>query len=233
MPPPPRIYFPNSPWPHGHALKDFLWSARLIPNSGIWFDFHLHTVDYNSEHPPALDDDASTDGPGWDSSLVWNNFHSCTLSSTTWACEAQEGDDLGVLAATASLPLNLREPLDLTCDTDLSDPPDAPRPFGIYLLGHDTAADHHIHIRPNPNPDPHSAARTFHITWTGQIALVYSGEYEFKHRFQATIPAATFQGIRCPPDMDPRTAVEAAAPFLTHPAIFDPVLREGATWLRP
>jgi hypothetical protein len=43
-----RIYFKDNPWPEGHPIKEFVWSAR-IEGSDVWFDMHLETENYYSE----------------------------------------------------------------------------------------------------------------------------------------------------------------------------------------
>lgn len=43
-----RIQFLGNGWARGHAIRDFFWSARLEP-SGIWFDLHLQTAQYDAE----------------------------------------------------------------------------------------------------------------------------------------------------------------------------------------
>jgi len=40
-----RIYFKNNPWPEGHAVKNFAWTAE-VRDGMVWFHFHLETDDY-------------------------------------------------------------------------------------------------------------------------------------------------------------------------------------------
>lgn len=221
-----RITFPGNPWPRGHALKEVVWSARFVPESGIWFDFHLESEDYDAEDAAKeADDEEPDDVADWVSKIVWNNYHSCILSSTYWAEEA-EGSDSGVLVGTEEQPLDLRVPLDLGCDTDPGDPNDWPRPFAIYLLGHDAVADHRFAIR------PHSDHRTFAIEWTGRLALIYAGADTFEHEFRALIPNARFRGIRLPNVLDRNTAIAGACRCLDHPGDFETSDHDGSTWLR-
>ncbi|MGB0908184.1 MAG: hypothetical protein ACPGVT_11880, partial [Maricaulaceae bacterium] len=63
--------------------------------------------------------------------------------------------------------------------------------FGIYLLGHDTAANHVINITANKKDN-------FDISWEGQIALTYIGHEDLKHRFKAVIQNITFAGFDLP-----------------------------------
>src|SRR5690348_2502727 len=52
-----RIVFVGSPWPKGHAIKEFAWSAQLDPNSGIWFGLHLVSDKYDAEDTKRGGDD--------------------------------------------------------------------------------------------------------------------------------------------------------------------------------
>ena len=51
--------------------------------------------------------------------------------------------------------------------------------FGIYLLGHDWCAEHEICFS---QPDE---KQRVDIHWKGKIALIYSGDSEFKYTFEA------------------------------------------------
>ena len=79
-----RIYFPGNPWPKGHAITQFQWSARVDRSSGIWFDLHLETDYYYADDREEIEDRAKSD---WASRIVWCNYHSCTLSSVNWVGE--------------------------------------------------------------------------------------------------------------------------------------------------
>ncbi|WP_167369544.1 hypothetical protein [Flavobacterium defluvii] len=41
-----RIFFYDNPYPLGHTLAEFVWSARVDPERGLLFDFHLVTDFY-------------------------------------------------------------------------------------------------------------------------------------------------------------------------------------------
>lgn len=63
--------------------------------------------------------------------------------------------------------------------------------FNIYLLGHDSCANHTISFERTSTPN-------FSMDWNGLIALTY-GEFEtFDHQFNATITDATFEGFHYP-----------------------------------
>ena len=180
-----RIYFKGNPYSKGHRIKKFIWSGRLDANEQLWFDFHLETDDYYSEDDDEEDDKEDSD---WEAKSVWENYHSCTLSSTKWKSQGIEIDTTNRKFDFDSLLLN-----DLTVDTlPLEDDLDFDDlSFHIYLLGHDSCAGHRIKFSKN-NTD------SFDIEWSGKIALTYGGEDEFKHDFSAFIQDVTFDGFYLP-----------------------------------
>ncbi|MFJ1312089.1 hypothetical protein [Agrobacterium sp. P15N1-A] len=58
--------------------------------------------------------------------------------------------------------------------------------FQIYLLGHDTVAEHKIKF------DRISSSNCFKITWFGKIARTCVGDHEFKHNFSFMVTSADF-----------------------------------------
>jgi hypothetical protein len=191
-----RIWFADSPWPHGHALETLVWDGRLEPDSGLWFDLHLRSMKY-AEKPPAWEDDAA-DGSAWRSPSVWRNYHRCTLSSTKW----HRG---GFLAGAPRAPLDLARLAETTFVVDGLPPPpgwdleDDAR-FHIYLLGHDSAADHRIRFVPE------AAGVSFALAWHGRIALTYAGDSEFLHGFRVEAAGSSFGGVRVPDALDAEAA---------------------------
>lgn len=174
-----RIYFKDNPWPEGHPIKEFVWSAKEI-NGEVWFDLHLKSADYYAERD--IEDDEDADYPSdWAAPGVWGNYHACTLSSTFWG-----NSGFKVCAKTDYTP-ELLDGLELLVD---------PNPetlenwdqfaFHIYLLGHDAAARHRIRF------ERIGDTMQFRISWSGYIALAYVGHYEFKHPFSATVSSVTF-----------------------------------------
>lgn len=170
-----RIFFAGNPWPEGHPIKHFRWSAERRGEQ-IWFGFHLETADYDAERE--IDDDGSAELPSdWDHPGVWGNYHSCIVSSDYWhrggfsACDAADfcAEYLdGRSYHIDSLPADLcdgREKL----------------AFHIYLLGHDSVADHRIQF------SRVGATNAFDITWQGRIALSYVGDDEPKYSFRAEL----------------------------------------------
>jgi len=58
--------------------------------------------------------------------------------------------------------------------------------FHIYLLGHDSVANHRITFQRIAGSD------CFDIVWTGDIALTYAGDDDLDHRFEARIANVPF-----------------------------------------
>lgn len=180
-----RIWFIDNPWPGGHAIEEFVWSGRLDADGSLWFDLHLETVDYKSEAAAAIDR-----GPHWQSTIVWQNYHSCTLSSTNWADEGSKGLAVG----GESSPLKWADLNGSTFTADGAEIGDSvdvnvEPAFLIYLTGHDATAGHQVTFKKG------APAGAFDIEWTGKIALVYSGDDELKHTFKAQLAGIEFQGF--------------------------------------
>ncbi|MFD6161159.1 hypothetical protein ACFWF7_14030 [Nocardia sp. NPDC060256] len=210
-----RIMFPGNPWPAGHAIEEFAWTGRIDENGNLWFDLHLRSAKYVAGGTPesAVADEA------WSSPEVWQNYGSCTLSSTYWG----EDDGTGFLAATPGNPFHLKTltPQRLTAD---------PLPlveldqleylaFNIYLLGHDSVADQEVFFtrRPDGRHD---------ITWHGRIALTYVGDDDFRHRFEARI-AATLEYIRYPASLSLEEAHDHLQAVVDAPWLFETGLVDG------
>jgi hypothetical protein len=197
-----RIKFLGNPWVNGHAIRDFFWSARL-ESSGIWFDLHLQTAEYRAEDT-GMEIAINEEQSDWQSKIVWNNYHQCTLSSTYW-------DGTGFQVASREQPLDVEA---LNGQEFIVDPLpiefDELRPFDIYLLGHDTVADHRIRFTQK------STSNQFAIDWRGRIALSYSGIYEFQHEFEAHVEAVEFEGIELPQGTQKEDAHQLLVPFVTN-----------------
>ncbi|MFI7002285.1 hypothetical protein [Nocardia sp. NPDC050175] len=210
-----RIMFPGNPWPAGHAIEEFAWTGRIDENGNLWFDLHLRSAMYVAGGAPesAVADEA------WSSPEVWQNYGSCTLSSTYWG----EDDGTGFLAATPGDPFHLKTltPQRLTAD---------PLPlieldqleylaFNIYLLGHDSVADQEVFFtrRPDGRHD---------IAWHGRIALTYVGDDDFRHRFEARI-AAALEYIRYPASLSLEEAHDHLQAVVDAPELFETGLVDG------
>lgn len=180
-----RIFFKGNPYPKGHRIEEFIWSARLKKEEGLIFDFHLKTEDYYAEDTSSSDDEKE-DISDWKSKIVWGNYHKCTMSSTYWSgngivvgSKERKIDFSKLLGKTL-----VADPLPQANDTDNED-----LAFSIYLLGHDDCANHKITFCKQYDKS------TFDINWNGNIALSYAGDYEFKYTFEATIKKTKFEGI--------------------------------------
>ena len=170
-----RIFFTGNPWPEGHVIDEFRWSAARR-GANIWFDLHLVTANYYAERDIEEDEDTDYE-TDWMSPGVWGNYGRCTISSSKWhrggflACPASEYEARridGLRLAVDPSPIDLRESYET-------------RAFHIYLLGHDSVADHELRFSRAQGSD------LFNIDWRGRIALTYAGGYELEHDFRAAI----------------------------------------------
>ena len=169
-----RIYFIGNPWPEEHPIKTFDWQAKVKDNE-VWFDFHLESADYYSEREIEDDEDAEYESD-WKAPLVWESFHSCTLSSNYW----HEGGFR--VCKTSEYSPEFLDGLELEVDMHperIEDWEDMA--FHVYLLGHDAVAYHKIKFLREKNTDK------FSILCNGRAAQAYVGDYEFKYSFQFTV----------------------------------------------
>lgn len=213
-----RIIFHGNPWPDGHRITDFVWSGRLEPDSGIWFDFHLETEEYDAKEPKQEErekiDERDWKLQDWKSVYTWGNHHLCTLSSTFW----EEGK--GFLVGTKENKLDIHklsgrefivDPLETYNSWDSA--------FQIYLLGHDSIADHQISFDRQVSPD------TFSIKWKGKIAMSYLYDDQFDFSFEANISKATLDGIYLPIEISIEEADHLLSQFVQKPQHFQWVIK--------
>lgn len=179
-----RIVFPGNPWPEGHAIAEFEWSAR-VEGEDVWFDLHLVGAKYYAEREIADDGDGAASD--WASPIVWGNYHNCILSSVYWG--ESGGIRIGPLAQFSLAALDgaefVADPFD--GDGELPDADEDPA-FGLYLLGHDSAVDHRIRFQRRGDSD------RYDLLWSGRIALSYAGDYVPRYRFEARL-----HDRACPP----------------------------------
>lgn len=167
-----RITFFGNPWPEGHLIKEFEWLASE-KDGHVWFHFHLQTEDYESERP--IDEDEGIEYPSaWEAPSVWNNYHSCTLSSNKWHDGGFAVGQIGKISLESLHGIEVS--IDSPAPEDTED-----NAFHVYLLGHDAAAHHRIKFSRVPGTDK------FNIHWVGKLAQAYVGDYEYKHAFEAKI----------------------------------------------
>lgn len=212
------IIFKDNPWPEGHKITEFVWSGRIEPESGVWFDFHLETEDYYEGDEDYFKGDAEEEEEGdesnwklidWKSKITWGNYHSCILSSTYWE------EEKGFLIGTKEDKLDFNR---LVGKKIIVDPLETYNPeepaFHIYLLGHDSAADHHIHFYRQISHDE------FSISWKGKIAMSYLYDDEFDFSFEANISKAKFEGIFLPKELSVDEAYHLLSQFVKEPQRF-------------
>jgi hypothetical protein len=223
-----RIRFPGNPWPDGHAVTEFAWTARVERGTGIWLDLHLRTEDYDAADGPSTPEDVAKEEStetDWESKIVWCNYKRCTLSSVAWP-----GVSKGFLVATD------REPLDwkafskrvfLVDERPFDFVDRERRAFNIYLTGHDAVGYHRIAFRREPGK------LTFSIDWRGRIALSYAGSTEFKHEFEAKLTGISFGGIEFPAGVDRQQALDLARPFVDSLAAYSARSRGGRLYVVP
>ncbi|PAX99952.1 hypothetical protein CKO50_18030 [Pseudoalteromonas sp. HM-SA03] len=175
-----RICFKDNPWPEGHPIEEFIWSAKVVDDH-VWFDLHLKSADYYAEREIEDDDDSFKYPSDWKAPIVWYNYHCCTLSSNYW-------HDGGFrICRVEKYTPDILDGLEVLIDPN----PDASSDiedcaFHIYLLGHDAVGKHRIRF------DRIGDSMQFKITWLGAIALVYSGDYDFRHEFAAILAEVEF-----------------------------------------
>lgn len=224
-----RIVFAKNPWPKGHAIKELRWSGRIEPEGaerGLWFDLHLQTEAYDAadrkkrgrgkdgDEEEELDDD-------WKSKVVWNNYGRCTLSSTQW-----DGD--GFRVATEKKPLDFSKLAKTPFRVDFNRKnigEDGPHAFGLYLLGHDSVANHVIHFARRRGPAAYS------LVWEGRIALSYAGRTKLEHRFSVTAAEVRFDGFYAPKGTSTKGALELLEPFVTDVSKYTARRRAGRVLL--
>ncbi|MGV2068379.1 hypothetical protein ACQZ5K_23060 [Agrobacterium sp. 22-226-1] len=174
-----RIYFEGNPWPEGHPIVKFLWSAKEI-DGDVWFDIHLESANYYSERA-IKDKENSTYTNDWDAPYSWENYQSCILSSDDW-----HNGGFRICSKDEYTPefLDGRELLIDPHPETITDRNDFA--FQIYLLGHDTVAKHKIKF------DRIGNSNRFKITWFGKIARTYVGDHDFKYNFSVMVLSADF-----------------------------------------
>jgi hypothetical protein len=176
-----RIWFADNPWPEGHPIEAFSWTAQLRDDGRVWCHFELTSAHYQAERvawDEEEDEEPDQEESDWGAPIAWDNYEHCILSSTMWGHAGFPLCAAGDWSAHALDGMQVRvDPLSV--DGTAVDPDD--RAFGIYLLGHDGVADHQIRFARQPGTD------RFDIRWNGRIALEYAGETAFQHTFSAQV----------------------------------------------
>jgi hypothetical protein len=214
-----RIEFPGNPWPKGHPITAAAWTAQL-GSEGLRFHLHVESAEYSAEG----DGDDLGERDDWTARIVWNNYHRCTLSSTEWGHP-------GFLVATPGAPIDLDRLEGVTFRVDPIDGDELPkgatifdRAFGIYLLGHDAAADHDIQFEKRRGP------LTYDLRWRARVALAYAGQRTLAYRLDATLPDLRLPGIRLSGELEAETAQSLLAEVVVGASRFE--LRERTFVMR-
>lgn len=170
-----RITFAKSPWPNGHPIESFTWTAAVVDDR-LRFLFDLKSAEYSAE-VPGVEPKASD--PEWAHPIVWNNYHACSIRA----------DGTGFVAGTAREPLELGSLGGRTFLVDTKPKSHDDASFGIYLLGHDSIAKHEITF---------GGSGPFSIDWRAKICRSYVGERRYEHSMHARIDAASLAYVRVP-----------------------------------
>ncbi|MBF7093405.1 hypothetical protein IUY40_17865 [Flavobacterium sp. ALJ2] len=180
-----EICFLGNPYPNGHKLIEFVWSGRVEEDESLWFDFHLKTDSYYADDNKNEQEEERSD---WNSKVVWENYQNCIISSTYWGSDgikinkssqkAVFNDFINQTLIVDSLPFNDDFEYDRLA-------------FEIFLLGHDTCADHKLEISLNTE-------NNYDIEWSGKIALSYLGDDKFNHDFVLKVQNIAFNGFYYP-----------------------------------
>ncbi|MGI5224414.1 hypothetical protein [Actinoallomurus sp. CA-142502] len=183
-----RIWFPGNPWPDGHRIAEFRWTGWLSPEDGAGFGFSLKSAPYDEDDRAELD--GEEDHPFGGGRATWRNYGWTTIDAMQ-----------GFVAGTPDEPLDFGrlserefhvDPLDQVAEYEDHDD----YAFHVYLLGHDSVADHRIRFPVRQAPF------RFDIAWNGRVALTYIGETEFEYEFRARVSAADFTGFELPRDLN-------------------------------
>jgi hypothetical protein len=166
-----RIFFAGNPWPEGHAISEFEWTAHAVEGR-VRCAFHLKSANYYAERRVKNDEDAD-----WLAASVWDNYHACTLSSTQWHEGSFDACALGDYTADKLDGLTLQVD---KVNGDVDEDRDG-YVFHIYLLGHDAVANHLIEFKRIAGTD------CFNIDWSGNVALAYAGRLKPEYKFRAQI----------------------------------------------
>lgn len=217
-----RIYFPGNPWPKGHAIEEFVWTARL-EKAGLFFDFDLKSANYYAQDSVDGKDELNRKdeeeekeelelSDDWRSVDAWENYQRCHLSSTYWksaqgiCVSSEKAIRLKSLTATVLKADSLDAKggfLDVI-DEQYGERTPA---FDIYLMGHDSAADHTIRFGKN------FGSCEYELTWTGKVAHSYVGDMEFRNHFKICIARAKLLKISIGGRIDEQEAKQLLSRF--------------------
>lgn len=224
-----RILFHGNPWPEGHRIENLEWSGEIIPGWGLSLGFVVESAKYyevdgvQKDPPGAVVDD-------WTSKVAWSNYHRAAIYPSN------THDRSGIRVSDGSAPFVFGAPsYRFRADVPPIDWETfwETQAFGIYLQGHDAAADHDIALT-------RAADGRYALRWTGRIARTYVGEYTLDHSFELSAEGVAFGAISleyCEPktarerlglELDPRLGLEDhLARYVAAPGDFEIERRHG------
>lgn len=202
-----RIFFPGNPWPQGHIITSLSWEAAFNPKTGFWFSLSLMSADYCAEDRDWREDEPYHND-AWSSVSAWRNYGSCVIEAWWNDCRGFVGFAAGEKFDFASL-ANRSYHID-PCPRGLWDE----NAFSLYLMGHDSVADHRIRFGPR-QPD-----NRFSLDWSGKIALTYSIGEDYDYDFQAWFDSVSLSQVFLPAksESEARTLLQA---HFQEPELFD------------
>lgn len=192
-----RILFPGNPWPNGHLITMFRWFAGIRPLEEDLIEgrelrfvmgmrFELQTEEYYAADNESARVEEENYEDNWKAKASWENYHRCYIGPSATSYSP------GIICSDGTKKFKFDcETYSFSADPLPIDPEEFynENVFGIYLLGHDTVADHKIFLHNR------QADGSYTVDWTGKIALTYSGEEEFLHDFVAHVEGVRFDAI--------------------------------------
>ena len=178
----PRIYFPGSPWPQGHAIEAAFWAVRLLPAGRVAIDVHIESADYSDAGSPSTPGDSHEDFAwrNWQEPESWRNYGSATISSLEW------GDALGLRVEG-----RCNDRLDLIGRLhSVESPPDEEQlelALQGYVLSHNVISFPRLLLTT-------SFDGAVDLTLTGRVDQDGIVPIEFPHDFVAVVPSISFRG---------------------------------------
>lgn len=212
------------------------WGGAIHPKRGLSLGFELQSAAYyeGEEDSFPFDDGDDSDTGYWQAKSAWANYHACRIGTSLTS------DKPGILVSDGTAPFAFdaqsydfrADPMPVNAD-EISES----GAFSIYLLGHDTVANHQIGLRRTDEPGHYV------LEWTGQIALTYSGAQDFQYHFTAKAKGLRFDAIslwyfdpqiakeyldiEMDPEMSPTKYI---APYVCDPERFDFEKRNGTLY---
>lgn len=199
-----KIYLNTELFPEGHKLEEFVWSARLMPGKGLFFDFALESGEYDSSDQD-FDYDSEADVVGiWNQRGWWRNSHQCWISSV------EEDEDTGFCVGDEQNKLDFKL---LDKEKFFADPAEGffdrdERAFRAFIIAYDSVGDHEIAFARTGNG-------LYTIDWKGKIALLNESDIEFDYDFSVNINSITFSGIRFPARLSIDEAKQELAKYVS------------------